>query len=611
MGCREKLTSNMKKIFLLNTTMIKKFVLKKIKKAKNSTFKDYQKIKRKILPLTASKCLVCIGFVFLGIFLLSPFYSQVYRNYQKPESILVTYSQLLTTIFAITFSITLLGIQYLAQKYTPRSIRQYFNDPFFSGFIGVYLFAITLNIMVSSFSQFLPSSLFVFPSFILLLFCLFYLIAYPFNVIKKLQPSDTLKRIDTNVPKNLFKVVTENRFWSNTVSDSEKEPFIVLEQVTIQSIRNNDYSSYVNCLDYFNRVSFDLIEEAKKEYVDKQDLGLLASRTDSILAFIYVFFEQVRTEVFQTKNELFILSLLYRIEKIIILLHSAKGIRALRGVYKIHEAIGRDSIKADFEYLTEQYCRSIERITKVEMKAIEGQSYRFEPPLTDYHKQTEAQKKERTFNRIMYGYFESRIHDKLVDTVKIASEKGFGFSVFLLISIYSDIYDKVIELKSPHMFAFLISNVTWNLEKAYKYASENNIHESYTILGDLDDKVEKIEKSGHSSDYSKYLTLSFCQLALLNIEKDDYGAIWVLGQQGRTLVKKYPSLVLIILEILGKALKMVSKSKRFNRVSKQNIKTEIDSIQRFNKNNYEAIKEKVSHLLKEDFSEKKERGIKK
>ena len=590
--------SSLKNNFLIKTKIVKKLILKETKKAKRFTFQNYQKLKSKILPLTAGKCLVSIGCVLLAVFLFSPFYSQVYGNYANPASILVTYSQLLTTIFAITVSITLLGIQYLAQRYTPRSIRQYFNDPFFAGFIGVYLFAISLNLLVASFSQFLSSSLFVFPSFLLLLFCLFYLVAYPFNVIKKLQPSETLKRIDASVPKNLFEIVTENRFWSNKVSDSEKEPFIVLEQVIIQSIRNNDYISYVKCLDYFTKISFDLIEKAKKEHIDKENLDLLASRTDSILDFIYRFFEQVKTEVFQTKNGLFVLSLLYRVEKIIIWLHSAKGIRALRHVYDLHEAIGRESVKADFESLTEEYCRSIERLTEVEMKATEVEVSPFELQQIDYSKLTEAQKIELAFNTIMYEYFESRRLDSLVNTVKMASEKGFKFAVNLLLSIYSDIYDKIIELKNPRMLGFLIQRVTWSLNEAYKYASEKNIHESNAILGGLSYKVEKIEKSGLLDEYSEYLAKSFCALALLNTEKDDYGAIMTLGIQGRVLVEKHPNLALVVLETLGKALEKISKVEGFERVSKQNIRIEIESIQKFNKNNHKVIKEKVDQLLK-------------
>ena len=579
--------------------MVKKFILRQTKKVKRFTFQNYQKLKNKILPLTAGKCLVSIGCVLLAVFLFSPFYSQVYGNYVNPTQIFVTYSQLLTTIFAITVSITLLGIQYLAQRYTPRSIRQYFNDPFFAGFIGVYLFAIFLNLLVTSFSQFLPLSLFVFPSFLLLIFCLFYLVAYPFNVIKKLQPSETLKRIDASVPRNLFEIVTENRFWSDKVSDSKKESFIVLEQVIIQSIRNNDYISYVTCLDYFMKISFDLIEVAKKEYVDKKDLDLLASRTDSILDFIYRLFEQVKTEVFQTKNGLFILSLLYRVEKIIIWLHSAKGIRALRYVYDLHETIGRDFIKADFESLIEEYCRSIERLAEVEIKATEVEVSPFELQPIDYDKQTDTQKKEQAFNRIMYDYFESRRLNNLVETVKRASEKGFSFAVYFLMSIYSDIYDKVIELKNPKMLGFLIQRVTWSLIDAYKYAAKNSIHESDAILGRLDYKVEAIDKRGLPPKYSEFLARNFCELALLNIEKDDFGAIMTLGWKGRVLVKKHPSLALIILETLGKALEKVDKGEGFERVSKQNIKTEIESIQKFNENNYRAIKEKVDQLLKE------------
>lgn len=600
--CRHKLRaraliSDLKHRFLVTCKEVKKSILTKTRKTKRFAFQSYQKLKGKILPLTAGKCLVGIGCILLAVFLLSPFYSKVYGNYANPVSILVTYSQLLTTIFAITVSITLLGIQYLAQRYTPRSIRQYFSDLFFVGFIGVYLFAISLSLLLISFSQLLPASLFVFPSFLLLLFCLFYLVAYPFNMVKRLQPSETLKRIDARVPKNLFKLVTENRFWSNRVSDSKKEPFIVLEQVIIQSIRNNDHLSYVKCLEYFTEITSGLIEKANKEYINKKDLDLLASRTDSILNLIYRFFEQVKTEVFQAKNGLFILGLLYRIEKIIIWLHSAKGIRALRHVYDLHEAIGRYSIKADFESLTEEYCRSIERLTKVEMKATEVEVSPFELHQTDYSRLTEAQKKELSFNTIMYEYFERRRLDNLVETIEQVSEKGFEFAVYLLLSLYSDIYDKVVELKNPRMLRFLTQRVTWSLNEAYKHASERNIHESHAVLGYLEYKVEKIKKLGLSDEYSEFLAKAFCELSLLNIEKDDYGAIHDLGVQGRVLVREYPSIALIILETLGKALEKVSKNKYFEKLSTQNIRTEIESIQKWNKSNHKAIKEKVDQLL--------------
>lgn len=549
--------------------------------------------------MTASKSLVGISFVLLVIFLFSPLYSQVYNNYADSSSILVIYSQILTTIFAITVSITLLGIQYLAQRYTPRSTRQYFNDPFFAGFIGVYLFAISLNLLVASFSQFLPTSFFVFPSFLLLLFCFFYLVAYPFNVIKKLQPSETLKRIEASVPRNLFEIVTEHRFWSNEVSDSKKEPFIVLEQVIIQSIRDNDYISYVMCLDYFMKISFDLIEEAKREHVDKKDLDLLASRTDSILDFTYRLFEQLRVEAFQTKNMLFIIALLHRIEEMIILLHSAKGIRALRHAYDLYETIGRDSIKADLEPLTDEYCLSMDRLAKVEIKATEAEVFIFELQPTDLIDRTEAQRKERTFNWIMYEYFEGRRLNNLEDTVKRTSEKEFRFSVFVLLSIYTHIYDKIIELKNPRMLGFLLERVTWSLNDAYKHAVENRVHESNTILGSLQYKVEEIEEHGLSEEYSRFLARDFCELALLDVEKDDYGAVMTLGVQGRVMAEKHPSIALIILETLGKALEKVGKG-GFERVNKQNIQTEIESIQKFNKNNHTSIKEKVDELLKED-----------
>jgi len=222
-----------------------------------------------------------------------------------------------------------------------------------------------------------------------------------------------------------------------------------------------------------------------------------------------------------------------------------------------------------------------------------------------YSKQTEAQKKELTFNLIMYEYFESRRLNNLVDTVKMASEKGFRFAVFFLLGTYSDIYDKVIKLKNPKMLRFLIQRVTWSLYEAYKYASEKNIHESHAILGQLSYKVEEMKKRGLPDEYSEFLAKSFCELSLLNIEKDDYGAIMTLGWQGRVLVEKYPSIALIIVETLGKALEKVSKGKDFQKLNTQNIKTEIESIQKWNKNNHKAIKEKVDQLLKKKIFRKK------
>jgi hypothetical protein len=121
--------------------------------------------------------------------------------------------------------------------------------------------------------------------------------------------------------------------------------------------------------------------------------------------------------------------------------------------------------------------------------------------------------------------------------------------------------------------------------------------------------VEEIRKRGLPDKYSEFLAKSFCELSLLNIEKDDYGAIMTLGWQGRVLVEKYPSIAFVILETLGKALERVSKEKDFEKLSTQNIKAEIESIQKWNKSNHKAVKEKVDQLLTTSLSTHTEKRV--
>jgi hypothetical protein len=111
-------------------------------------------------------------------------------------------------------------------------------------------------------------------------------------------------------------------------------------------------------------------------------------------------------------------------------------------------------------------------------------------------------------------------------------------------------------------------------------------------------QVEEIEKLGFPKQYSEFLTNAFCELALVSVEKDDYEAVMTLGWQGRVLVDEHPSLALIIVETLGKALEKVNEGRGLEKLSSQNIKIEIESIQKFNKNNHKEIKEKVDELLK-------------
>lgn len=575
----------------------RKSVATKLSRLRQMRYKMFYKFKRMLFPITAFRFVILVGITLLAAFFLLPAYYRFNSDPNTASSLLVSYSQILTTIFALTISVTLIGVQYLAQMYTPRSVNDFFRDLFFAGFFVTYVFSITLNLFGASFPSIFSPPKLVFSSLLLLLFCLAYLVAFPFHVISKLQPTQVLRRINASIPKNLFQMISEHPSRLSESANPAKGPFVVLEQMIIRSIRNNDYDSYIQCLNCLTKTAFTLVDEAKNEYDKTKDLGTLARRTDDVVEFSYRLYDQIKIEVFQTKNEFFILSLLRRIEKFIEKLHDAKAIRSLEYVYRLYDGIGIFALNNDLEPIAEEYCKSMDRITKVEMKVNESEL----PPFDiDFGKRelTKRQREERTFNTIMFGYFEHGRLERLKETARIASDKGFKLVEFFVMNTYSNIFDRIIELRNIKLRGRLFQVVMWSLNEAYQSAAERGIHESSPLIGMVEYKIEKMRKFGVTANEMEYLVKSFCTLALLSIKKDDYGTIFYLGSKGRLMASENePTFAIMLAETLGEALKIVRGGGNFKNITEEWIKEQLESIKKYNKSGNLQISSKIDELL--------------
>ena len=150
--------------------------------------------------------------------------------------------------------------------------------------------------------------------------------AYPFHEISKIQPEHVLNRLTLGNPKTLFQTISENSYRSKSVI-AAREPFIVLEQMIIQSIRINDYELYKQSLNLLTTITIELTEQAKAEYNKTKNLVLLADRTDRIVQFSYRLFIEIKIEAFATRNEILLIRLLADLESYINSLHAAKAIQ--------------------------------------------------------------------------------------------------------------------------------------------------------------------------------------------------------------------------------------------------------------------------------------------
>jgi len=290
--------------------------------------------------------------------------------------------------------------------------------------------------------------------------------------------------------------------------------------------------------------------------------------------------------------------LVYRLSQIIAELHQAKAIRSLRYVYDTYEDVYTRAIDNKMVSVAKEFCRSLDRIVRIEIEAAKVDVTPFESDMFDWNKLTEEQKIKRTFNNIMFDYFDHRRLEFLKESVKKASDHGLETIVSSLMHTYSEILDYVIELKNPKMRSYLIQQVLWNLREPYQHASDHDIQSTTFIIGMLHYKVKRMQKLGLPKGEQEFLAQSICDLALYNISKDDFGALYDLGVNGRTLVKKYPYIAIKIVETLGKSLETVSKRSEPKRVTEKMVIGELKSIRNWDRHKQKQIKERVDDILK-------------
>lgn len=86
--------------------------------------------------------LLIIAFIVLTVLNIFPSFNEI----EMPINVLTTNAQILATIFAITISLTLIGLQYLSQSLTPRIMELFLKSKFIYGLLLSYVFSIAANL---------------------------------------------------------------------------------------------------------------------------------------------------------------------------------------------------------------------------------------------------------------------------------------------------------------------------------------------------------------------------------------------------------------------------------------------------------------------------------
>ena len=152
-------------------------------------------------------------------------------------------AEILVTVLAVTMSFSVLGLQFLAESYTPRAIGEYLKDIVIACFLALYVFLITFSMFSVTFPEKLPPVIAIQIAFPGTIFSLVYLIYFIDHIIKKIQPDKIIRNTVEKIQEKNWKLIIEKEGKLDS-ADPGFRPFIILEQTLLKSVKNNDIGSF-------------------------------------------------------------------------------------------------------------------------------------------------------------------------------------------------------------------------------------------------------------------------------------------------------------------------------------------------------------------------------
>ncbi len=545
-----------------------------------------------------SKILLGSGVLIFIFLIVNYFYPNLFfNNSEKPSDILTTNANILATIFAITISLTLLGLQYISESLTPRIVRSFIKSKFITGLLLSYIFSILINIFVISFPKIIEARNFVYFSYLLLIWCIFYLVSYLFYMIRKIQPTSALYEIEKQIPVGYDKIIIHKFNQKLLNVPDEQDKFIDLEQIIIKTIRNNDFFSFIACLNLLFKKQITYLENIYKEGPnDEQGYEQIHNNADAISLYFLRISKQIYFEILREKNERFLLHYTHELIKIITLLLKLKAISPLRDINDNFNDIGFQIIEGRFQSIFGNYGHFLNKVAKEEFLNIPSGNLflEFHDGLVPLNNLPKKERDERFLGHMIYDYFS---YDRLKFFEKFsmkAADNGYKDIIVSVKHLLFELLDMAIKKDDNNkMRIALVMDILDSLKKIHDYSLTKNINVDFFGLLQLQDIIESLKDEATINSVGILTSKYYCEGTINLIKKDYYFGLSELGIQGRVLVSKYPLITEIVVDSLIESLKIVSEDNKFKKINKEMVVNELNSIKKWNKPKHKNIEDKI------------------
>jgi len=537
----------------------------------------------KILFWTIVAVIVFIAISNLSI-MRSFFFS---NNLDNTGQVVSTNAKIIATIFAITISLTLLGFQYLSQNISPKILYSFFKSKFITIMIIVYIFSIVFNIFVLTF---LEGVIYGYFSFLLLSFCVLYLVSYLYYIINYLQPRSIIKRIEKEISKTTY--IDEN--------------YEILEQVIIKSIRNNEAFSYKESLDLL----FDRQSNFLKKLFDKPitDYDTRHSDAERIVYYFFRYENSFYFEIIKQKNQTFLVYYLSKLKDLHVILLQLMAIRPYREIRDHFNDIGEDIVELKLKGATDYYSRSLREISKEEFNNIPSGNtfFEFQDHPKFYKELNKNEKTKNTLGHIMYHYFQYDRLTFLVDLYKAAiGKKASNIVLFIKITLDDLLMLAIKKDDNKKMRMWLVNSLLNSLKTIHESSLEKKGDTEYFGFYQLHNIIEDLKDEETINTVGTLIADYYCHSKIETVKNDERGAIFKaifnLGVDGRSLVYKngFDKIVDKIVDTLGTILKISIKNNKLKKISRDSVARELFSIRDWNSHKNKKIKERINKIIKE------------
>lgn len=505
---------------------------------------------------------------------------------------LSTNAELLVIILAVTMSFTLLGLQFLAESYTPRALGMYLKDRVIYGFPILYIFLISLNLISITFPSILDPIKFMQFAVIGTIFSLVYLVGLIYYIVGKIQPEKVLEDTSKNISDDIWKEIIKNQGRTDIGSVSFK-PFIILEQTMIKAINKNDIFSYVQGLKILFGKLEQYLEHIQNEFLTHKDPTKRRRDSYYVYTFFFRLFSQLFAECLTHNREHFIMQYQLHLFDLLTKLYEYKHRHALNDFWEHIEYLGNKIFNLEMITACDYYIRHIENIMKIEFEAIKKNGSLFP-------NQDALRSRSRTDDEPFNKFFIRDFHRKQINTLtvfaEISARKKINKLVVQINWILEDMLSESLQLRYKSIRKMNVYILLKSMTKINKVSVDHGLGSTST--------VEYIEQSLETLDIQyvdevKELTKHMCEMGLYSIEHGDFIQITEFGIACRSVVDKHPESVIVILEYLGKAYDVIQNESNTEIKSQwtSQIIDEIKYAETWNINHHASISEKVTELL--------------